>query len=336
MATFRKRNNGWQARIQRKGYRPIAKTFASRQDAEKWARKTESDLDLGKHLCTVRVPQVTLTAALDRYEAEVSAFKRSYPVERYYIAHWRKSRLSGLSLTAVRAVDVAAYRDQRLKEGLSPTSVRHELGLLSHLYTVAIRDWGYEHLTNPVKLVRQPKPNRSRERRVSDTEVHAICEFADHEMRVCIWTALLTAMRRGEILGLCWADVDLEKRVITLDLTKNGDRRLVPLSQDVVRRISELPRRADGHVFGMKPGQVSRIFKALVERARAAYTRNGGEDPRYLTDLHFHDLRHEAASRLMEQGLHPFEIMAITGHRDTKMLKRYTHPRVEQLLEKII
>jgi integrase len=335
MASISQRNGKWRVRILRTGNTPLAKTFITRRDAQQWARLTESQLERGLYICPAEAQRTTLAEALDRYKREVSVHKKSHPVEKYYIQHWERSKLAPLALSAIRGSDVAQYRDMRLKAGLSTTSVKHELALLSHLFSVASREWGMESLGNPVKAIRQPAMARGRERRVSDAEVEEICKFVNSELAVCIRLALHTAMRRGELLKLRWADIDFAKAVAVLHETKNGDRRVVPLSSVAMGLLLALVRRIDGRVFGLTDSQVSHGLLAAVRKARSAYTGEGGTDERILVDLHFHDLRHEAASRLVERGLHPLEVMAITGHRDTKMLKRYTHLKAESIALKL-
>ncbi len=335
MATFRKRGERWQARIQRRGHPPLTKSFLNRQDADKWARLTESELERGLYICPAEAQRTTLADALDRYKREVSIHKKSHGVEKYYIQHWERSKLAPLALSAIRGSDVAQYRDKRLKAGLSTSSVKHELALLSHLFSVASREWGMESLGNPVKAIRQPAMARGRERRVSDAEIDALCQFVNSDLAACVRLALHTAMRRGELLRLRWADIDFTKAVAVLHDTKNGDRRVVPLSSVAMGLLLGLVRRIDGGVFGLTDSRVSHGLKAAVGKARKAYEAEGGTDERFLVDLHFHDLRHEAASRLVEKGLYPLEVMAITGHRDTKMLKRYVHLKAEDLARKL-
>ena len=335
MATFRKRGERWQVRIQRRGHPPLTKSFLTRQDAEKWARLTESELERGLYICPAEAQRTTLADALDRYKREVSIHKKSHSVEKYYIQHWKGSKLAPLALSAIRGTDVAQYRDMRLKAGLSTTSVKHELALLSHLFSVASREWGMESLGNPVKAIRQPAMARGRERRVSDAEIDAVSLFVNSELAVCIRLALHTAMRRGELLKLRWADIDFTKAVAVLHDTKNGDRRVVPLSSVAMGLLLALARRLDGQVFGLTDSQVSHGLLAAVREARTAYVAEGGTDERYLVDLHFHDLRHEAVSRLFELGLNPMEVASISGHKTLSMLQRYTHLKAEDLARKL-
>jgi integrase len=282
MASISKRGIKWRVRIIRTGFSPICKTFITRQDAEKWARLTESELERGLYISPVEAQRTTLADALDRYEREVSVHKRSHPVEKYYIQHWRNSKLTALALSAIRGSDVAQYRDSRLKLGLSTTSVRHELALLSHLFSVAGREWGMESLGNPVKSIRLPGMARGRERRVSDAEIDAVCEQVSNEVAACIRLAVATAMRRGELLGLRRGDIDYAKSIAILDQTKNGDRRIVPLSQEAIRLLRSMLCRVDGQVFGLTASSLTYAFKLGISKARKAYEKDGGTDERYL------------------------------------------------------
>ncbi|MGX9524263.1 site-specific integrase [Alcaligenes nematophilus] len=153
--------------------------------------------------------------------------------------------------------------------------------------------------------------------------------------------ALETAMRRGEIVGLRWEHTDLERRVAHLPATKNGSARDVPLSSRAVAVLQELrdgldaKEQGQGAVFAMRPDGVTRAFDRAVARAPRRYEeecKEAGTRPRdgFLVDLRFHDLRHEATSRLAEVfSMH--DLTKITGHRDPWMLMRYYHPKAEDL-----
>lgn len=141
-------------------------------------------------------------------------------------------------------------------------------------------------------------------------------------MKPLVILALETAMRRGELLGLRWRDVDLRKRIAHLAVTKNGNARSVPLSTKAVDTLQGMPRSIDGRVFPMSATAMEKAF----DRAR---TRAG------LTDLHFHDLRHMAATRLAEKLTNILELSAVTGHKELRMLKRYYYPKAEELALKL-
>ena len=129
-------------------------------------------------------------------------------------------------------------------------------------------------------------------------------------------------MRRGELLSLAWEDVDLDLRVAHLNMTKNGSKRDVPLSPEVINLLRSLPHGISSCVFPI-------TFASLRGLWNRACKRTG------ITDLHFHDLRHEATSRFFEKGLNVMEVATITGHKDLRMLQRYTHLRAEDLATKL-
>jgi integrase len=152
--------------------------------------------------------------------------------------------------------------------------------------------------------------------------------------------ALETAMRRGELASMRWEHLDRRARVLLVPETKTGEPRRVPLSSRALAVLDGLVRRLDGYVWGVRADSITQAFDRVVKRARADYEaecREKGEKPgpQMLTGLRFHDLRHEATSRLFEKGLNPMEVAAITGHKTLQMLKRYTHLRAEDLVDRL-
>ncbi len=137
-------------------------------------------------------------------------------------------------LAAIRGRDVAeAVREMTEAEGKSPNTVRLHLALLSHLFNVARTEWGMEALSNPVELVRKSRVPRGRDRRlVGDEEERllAACRAMNPELAAIVTIAIETAMRQGEIMGLIWDKIDLSQRCVTLEFTKNGEKRIVPLT----------------------------------------------------------------------------------------------------------
>jgi integrase len=129
-------------------------------------------------------------------------------------------------------------------------------------------------------------------------------------------------MSRGELLALEWRHIDLGSRVAHLPLTKNGDSRDVPLSTRAVETLSGLHRGEGERVFTIAPNAVRLAWERLVRRVG-------------LKDLHFHDLRHEAVSRLFERGFNVMEVASVSGHRELRMLQRYTHLRAEELAHRM-
>lgn len=196
-------------------------------------------------------------------------------------------------------------------------------------------------LVNPVSQIRKPKLPQGRDRRLLPGELDRIISASESPvLSNIVQFALETAMRRSEIAGMTWDQVDLKKRTVTLLETKNGEKRIVPLSTEAVRILANLPRRIDGNVWGMASDSITQAFIRAVDRARKTYEKEcegKGEkpDPGFLANLTFHDLRHEATSRFFEKGFNVMEVAAITGHKTLQMLKRYTHLKAEDLAEKL-
>ena len=337
MAYIRKRLDAWEVSINKKGFPRQSHTFATKADAEKWSRQIESEMDRGIFVSRKEAENTTLSDALDRYLSEVSALKKSHRTEKIYAGTWKKS-FGSRSLASITSTDIAKYRDNRLKE-VSENMVRLELALLSHLFTIAIKEWGMTGLVNPVMQIRKPKLPPGRDRRLLPGEMDRILSASESPVLPDIVRfAVETGMRQAEITGMTWDMVDLKKRTVTLLVTKNGDKRTVPLSPEAVRILSSFPRRIDGKVWGITSHAVAVAYRRAVSRTRSAYEKECEEkkekpDPAFLTDLTFHDLRHEATSRFFEKGLNPMQVAAITGHKTLQMLKRYTHLKAEDLAE---
>ena len=338
MATFRRRTGKWQAIVRRKGYRQVAKTFNSKIDAESWAKVTESEMIRGVFVSRAEAENTTFGEALGRYADEVTALKKGRDQEISRIRILKSSPLAIRSLASITGKDVANYRDVRLEEVAAGTVLR-DLAMISNLYSVAVREWGMAGLVNPVSQIRKPKLPKGRDRRLLPGELDRILAASESPVLPDLARfAVETAMRQGEIAGMTWPMVELKKRTVTLLETKNGEKRIVPLSTEALRILSGLARRIDGKVWGVTNHAVSVAWRRALARARKAYERECEEkkekpDPAFLVDLTFHDLRHEATSRFFEKGLNPMQVAAITGHKTLQMLKRYTHLKAEDLAE---
>ena len=339
MASFQKRSGSWRAIVTRKGFNRLSRTFDTKAQAETWARQIEAEMDRGVFVSRKEAENTTLSEALDRYLREVTVHKKNQRSERLYAETWKKA--FGLrSLASLVSSDIAKYRDERLKI-VSPNMVRLELALLSHLFTIAIKEWGMTGLINPVQQIRKPKLPKGRDRRLKSGELERILEDSGSSfLGSIVRFALETGMRRSEIAGMTWNQVDLKKKTVTLPETKNGEKRIVPLSREAIRLLSVFPRRIDGKVWGVEEQSITRAFQRALSRSRSTYEKECEEngikpDPDTLIDLTFHDLRHEATSRFFEKGFNVMEVATITGHKTLQMLKRYTHLKAEDLAERM-
>lgn len=341
MASFHERSSGrWQAKIRRLGAPMLSKTFVTKTQAVAWARKVESEMERGVWRDTSAADRTTLSECFDRYEREVTPRKRSAKREESHLRILRDLPIAGMSISRIRGADLAAVRDEWLRADHAPATVVRRLALLSHVFATAQRAWGMESLVNPVRAVEAPKIRNARTRRISDEEVDAICSAcASDEMRALIRLALATAMRRGELCALQWQYIDFELRTAYLPETKNGHARTVPLSSAAVSALRRVPGKTKGPVFSLRPDSVTQSFERAVARARRGYEADceaTGQEPSHshLRDIRFHDLRHEATTRLADR-LQIHELGAVTGHRDLRMIQRYYHPQASDLARKL-
>lgn len=345
MATITKQGDRFRVRI-RIHAKSISRTFPTKQEAVRWAKKAEGAILTGEWQDTPAVQVPTVARALDRYEAEVTPGKRSAQKEAYVIkALHQVGWLVRLRLDEVTHEHAARLRDSLASDGRAPSSVLRYLALLSHLFNVARIDWGFSTVKNPLEGIRRPKAGAGRERRISDDEFKAVVAASSSvELPLIATLALETAARRGELCKLLRQDVDLTGRTVRLRLTKNGKDRTIPLTPKAVATLAQalkmLPLREDGRVFGITPDALTRAWLRAVERARADYVatcvqNNVAPATGFLVGCRWHDLRHERTSRLFECGLTPPEIASITGHSGAAMVARYSHADPVKLAAKL-
>jgi len=326
MATIRKRGDyQWQAQVRRKGYPLQTKTFETRRDAEAWSRMIEREMDAGSFVSRSEAERTTISDIATRYREESMPKMKGERQEGQRLKRV-VDKFGDYHLSAISSAMVATWRDE-LAKTLAAQTVVHYLAVLSRLYDAAQRDFGIPlPLGNPVDNVRRPALNNARDRRLdADEEVRLLAALERSRSRwlkPAVLLALETAMRRGELLQLRWADIDLVRQVAHLPDTKNGTSRDVPLTSKAVALLQALPRSIGGRVL---PASET----ALTEGFQRAAAKAG------LVDFHFHDLRHEATSRLAEKLGNVLELASVTGHKDLRMLKRYYHPRAEDLARKL-
>ncbi|WP_079416158.1 tyrosine-type recombinase/integrase [Thiomonas intermedia] len=347
MAHIERRQNGWRAQVRRRGAPSISRTFDRKADAEDWALEIERELRRG-NVAAARddAGKTTVGQVVEAYRASVLPQLRSGSAAGYVSAVERK--FGSHFIGNVRGIDVAVWRDELLRDGLSNQSVVHHINTLAAIFKHAERELSISlPAGNPARAIRKPALPKSRDRRLRPGELDALLAAAvatkrTQGLREIIIIAVETSMRLGELLALEWKHVDLKRRTAHLVDTKNGESRTVALSSRAVETLQALPRRIDGRVFGWWAAADS-FEKAWVrckDRAIVSYQEecaNAGTkpDPAFLADLRFHDLRHEATSLLFEKGLGIMEVASMTGHKSLAMLKRYTHVEAERLAMKL-
>ena len=326
MATIRLFRKKWQAIVRRKGYPSQSKSFDLRKDAEKWARQQERLFDTHQWVDYSEAERTTLHELICRYEEEVTATKRGANIEKYRLDLFKHSSLAKYSVASVSRQMIAQWRDERLKKVSSGTVLR-ELQVLSHIFTVAMKEWGMHLNSNPVNLIRKPQAGKARDKVLDDTQrnalIYACSQCKNPWVKPVVIFALETAARRGEILGLLWKDVDLKRRLAKLQETKSGTPRAVPLSPACCEMLNVLPRSIDGKVFPITIEALKQAYERAVNRAG-------------IEDFTFHDLRHDALTRLAKMGFSVLELRAISGHTTTTMLQRYVTIDAHHLVHKFI
>jgi integrase len=350
----------FRALVRRQGFAVYSRTFETERDARTWAGAVEAaiglrDLAQLRHL-TASGEDLggTVGDLLDKWERDVLPSRPNRKSEGAQIRRLRE-RLGRLTTTMLAPLDVVGYRDARVAAGAAASSVRNELNLLSVILSHAISEWGVQGLRNVVRDVKKPSLPRGRDRRVSELELEYLLRAARHAppdrpheapargLAPLIVLAVETSMRLGELIGLHWRDVDLKHRTAHLAQTKNGHARTVALSSRAIEAFGELAKvkRLDGRIFDWAGSDsVSHPFRRCVERARVLYLADCAQsaekpDPGFLRSVRFHDLRHEATSRLFERGLGVMEVASMTGHRSLAMLSRYTHIEARKVAAKL-
>lgn len=326
MASFSYRNNRWQVRIRRKGHPTETRSFTTRQDAEKWARALEADMDRGAYLPLGNAQRITLGELIERYLIEVTPTLKGAKEDTIRLRAMMRHTMCKLALMAITPTSIAKYRDERLLKVSQGTVIR-ELAYISAVINHARREWSI-NVENPVSRVRKPSAPAGRDRVLTRAEETRLIDALLPTGRRSPWLyplvvlALETAMRRGELLALRWEDVKLATRTATLLDTKNGEARVVPLSSRALEVLQALPRSITGQVIPMTPFAACAAFQRATARAG-------------IEGLRFHDLRHTAITRMASMLPNVIELAAVSGHKSLRMLQRYYHPRPEDLALKL-
>jgi len=312
--------------VRKKGYAPQTATFRRKTDAERWAKNTEAAIDEGRHFRGSEAKRHTLTELLDRYSESVLPQKADGGRTQALQLAWWKSKIGEQLLSDITPSVIVECRDELLKEDTdrpkSSATANRYLAALSHAFTVAAREWQWVEENPVLKVARLTEPS-GRVRFLNEPErerLLAACKANKNpQLYPVVMLAISTGMRKGEILGLKWKDVDLDRGHLVLHKTKNRERRGIHLSKpvrDVLHEHGRVRRINSPFVFPNKRGTAPEDIRAAWERAIKEAE---------IADFRFHDLRHTAASYLAMNGATPSEIAAILGHKTLAMVQRYAH-----------
>jgi len=334
MATLRKRNGKWQVQVRRTGHKPRAKSFHDKADAQRWARQIENEMDRGVLVHDPRLLEATPVAdLLRRYLATESRKKRGHGPEAKRIEAFLREDWATLPVVKATAQVFGRYRDERLKV-VQPGTVLRDLGLLRSIFEVARKEWDVPLEQNPIAQLKKPKASVGRTRRLNAGELDCLISSCDAGrtawLRPAILLAIETGLRRGELLNIRWQDYDAETRTLNIPHTKNGYSRRIPLTEQAEEILRERDRTNDRPTDLAFPVS-GNALRLAWERCRVRARKQRPD----IADLRFHDLRHEAVSRFFELGLSVPEVALISGHRDPRMLFRYTHLRAEDIVRRL-
>ncbi len=228
------------------------------------------------------------------------------------------ARFANINLLQLRTKAIDRYQSDLLKEGLKPSSTNRIMAALKHMITKAVEwEMATEETLRRVRKVKQLHENNRRLRFLSKEEIAILLDTCDDHLRPVVLMALNTGMRKGEILGLTWDQVDLKHGFILLTDTKNGERREIPINQTLHATLVALPRHIIGpYVFWQGEGKA---YKDVKSSFRSACRRAG------IKDFRFHDLRHTFASHLVMAGVDLTTVKELLGHKSITMTMRYAH-----------
>ncbi len=323
-------SKSYRVEIRLKGHPRQQATFERLTDARRWAHATESAIREGRHFATSETKRHTLADLIERYTREVLPTKKP-KTQGPQVAQlaWWKAQIGERTLADITPALVAKYRDklaaQTTPRGAttSPATVVRYLAVISHAFTIAMREWQWVE-SNPLTKVSKPREPRGRVRFLSDQEREALltaCKASrSPDLYPAVLLALSTGARAQELLGARWPQVDLARRVLVLHDTKNGERRVLPLAGPALELLRERSkvRRIDtdlifpGRLHPDRPVDLRTPFENALKAAA-------------IEDFRWHDLRHTAASYLAMNGASLAEIAEILGHKTLAMVKRYEH-----------
>jgi integrase len=330
VAYIRKRGGSWVAEVERDGVRR-SRSFDTKAEAANWGAQEEAAILAAQR---GQFPVKTLRQAIERYVKEVTPGKATKRTEelRFEALMRNYPTLANRMLADLKPSHLADWRDDRLKD-VTPGTVQREINSLSHLFTVAREEWRWMG-ESPLKGMRQPGDNPPRERRIAPMEVFRICRRLGYRRGIpCSLSAqvglmfligLRTAMRAGEIHQLGDATVDLERRVARVKHKMQrltGKVREIPLTRAAVRLLRPL---AGSGAQWFTVSQQSR--DALFRKACTQLL---------IKDLHFHDSRAEALTRLSRK-VDVMTLARVSGHSDLRiLLNTYFRESAEEIAARL-
>ena len=326
---IRKRLGKYFVEIKRQGHKNIYKTFNQKSDAMKWGRSVELQLDQSRYRDTSNASKTTLLSVMERHLKERLRVVRAPKKEQSRFNVIKKHDIVKRSLSSLTPQIFARYRDERMDDGISNSTICRELSFMSIAIKKAIRFYNCWLPEHPIPNDIKPKENPPRNRRLQEGEFEKLMQHCKTK-RNSYWCSMIefaieTAMRLNEQLTLKWDQVDLKKMMITIlaEHSKTGVERKIPLTPRAIQILNEIPRHINGRVFPVSLNNFQRAWRSITRNAE-------------IKNLHWHDLRREACSRLMERGLSISEVQMFTGHKTLSlMLQTYSQHNPSVVAKKL-
>ena len=334
-SAIRKREGSWVAEVRRTGHKSVSKSFATKSLASEWARKVESEMDASLYRDNRTLNSITFGHLVDCYTKEIGAI-RPFAKNKAAVLKTLSAALGSVPLSSLDADRLGKYVNQRRDGGASGVTVGIDLTYIGGIMKTASAIWKIPVDRIAVSNARArlahlgvSTKSRERTRRPTAVEIETLCEHSRAKgsrqrvpMPDIIQFAVATAMRLGEIINIKWADLNEKDRTVVIRNRKHptekaGNDQEVPLLGEAWEVVKRQPQKTEW-IFPVTEGTVSTIFP------RACHALG-------IKDLKFHDLRHEGVSRLFEQGYTIEQVALVSGHRDWKMLARYTQIRAKDL-----
>jgi integrase len=338
MAIIEERKNSkgeksFRAKIRLKGFPIQTATFSRKTDAKHWAQQTEAAMREGRYFNYTQSKTKTMNDLIDRYIDEILPLKsrKTIIVQTQQLGYWKET-IGHLRIDEVKPSIIIAIRNE-LSKGLtcrgkkrSNATINRYIGVLLHAFNIAIKEWEWTH-DNPCAKISKLKESRGRTRYLSKAELKRLLEAcrksgSPHLLSVVIM-ALSTGARKNEILSLQWKNVDLKRATITIEETKNGESRTIPIHGEALRYLTGLwqyGRNKGEYVFCRsdidQPVCIRSGWRFAVKKAK-------------IDNFCFHDLRHTAASYFAMNGATLTDIAEILGHKTIQMTKRYAHLHID-------
>lgn len=322
--------DSFHAEVRRKGAKPLRQVFDTLTKAKNWVRSTESAILEGKLPQEVKARKYTVKDLIGQYEAiYLSRFPKRVRSQVHHLTWWREhyghKLLSDITPSLLaQAKHALLSQDTIRKTPRSGPTVNRYFATLSKAFSLASSEWEWI-AENPFRKVSKLPENKGRTRFLSKEELQSLLQACkEHKNRNLYGMVLMAAslgMRYGEIAGLKWKNVDFEHRLITLEVTKNHDVRVLPMPDQIYSFLKscDCSTHDEDYIFPSQNSSREPTYTMIRKAFRAVLKQLG------LNDVVFHSLRHTAASHLAMSGATQGELMEVLGHRSPSMTRRYAH-----------